>query len=361
MKNHFFKLAICLSVIAFTSCSDDDSNPQGPIEIIIDGAAVAPEVGGPNQPNQVYVDLSTNTTTAIRRDTWDLGFYSGTDFRVTINGSLYMAVAELSTTDIDAISSSTMVVQDLQPQVAVGTFEDASKNFIDAPDGSISATAISEISANAANNKVYLLNLGKEIGTTTPSTGSEAVAGDPRGWKKIRILRNGDDYILQYADLDASTHNEITIQKNPNYNFTFFSFETETTVTVEPERTLWDLNFSVFTNEIEGYGAYGYADFVINNLKADSKAYLIDTEVFDFTYDDFMLADVDDSKFLNDQRGIGSTWRNGGGPSALPTLKETVFYVVHDANGHFYKLKFLALTNPDGVRGYPEFVYSLLQ
>ncbi len=133
-------------------------------------------------------------------------------------------------------------------------------------------------------------------------------------------------------------------------------------VTVEPEKENWDLNFTVFTNEIEGYGSYGYSDFVVNNAKANAKVYMIDTEVeTELSYDNFTLANVDASKFINDQRGVGSSWRNGGGPGALPSLKDNVFYVMSDTDGNLYKIKFLALTNADGERGHPEFVYSLLK
>ena len=40
------------------------------------GGSVAPELGGPNQGNQVYVDLSTGTEKIVERDRWDLAFYS---------------------------------------------------------------------------------------------------------------------------------------------------------------------------------------------------------------------------------------------------------------------------------------------
>ena len=33
-----------------------------------------PEVGGANEPNQVYVDLSSGKMTSIRIDAWDLAF-----------------------------------------------------------------------------------------------------------------------------------------------------------------------------------------------------------------------------------------------------------------------------------------------
>ncbi|MCK8481648.1 HmuY family protein [Psychroserpens algicola] len=361
MTNKLFKLALCISLFAFSSCSSDDDSPQGPIEIVIEGAAVSPEVGGPNQQNQVYIDLSTNTTTSAQRDSWDLGFYSGNDFRVVINGSIYMATAELSSTDIDAINSSTQEVIDLQPQVAVGTFDEANMEFIDAPSGNIASTAIAQISDTDANNKVYLVNLGFEVGTETPSTGSVDVSDDSRGWKKIRVLKNGTDYILQYADLDDTTHEEMTISKNSAYHFTFFSFNTRSIVNVEPQATQWDLNFTVFTNEIQGYGSYGYSDFVVNNSKSNALVYMLDSEEDALSYEEFLLADVDQTKFIIDQRSIGSSWRNGGGPGTLPSLKDNVFYIVNDTDGNLYKLKFLALTNEAGERGYPEFVYSLLQ
>ncbi|WP_339662282.1 HmuY family protein [uncultured Polaribacter sp.] len=360
MTNKFLTFILCAAVFSFTSCSSEDT-PQEPITVVIDGAAIAPEVGGPNEPNQVYVDLSTNTTSVVKRDSWELGFNAGSDFRVTLNGSIYMAAGQLSETNIDAVTSTSTEVQELQPKIAVGTFDATNTAYVDAPDGTITSTAIAEISSTDANNKVYLLNLGDEIGTETPTTGSVDISDDSRGWKKIRILKSGNDYILQYADLDATTHKEVTISKSTTHNFTFFSFNTESEVTVVPEKSSWDLNFTVFTNEIPGYGSYGYSDYVINNTKDNAKVYMIDAAVDSFTYDSFSLTDVDNTNFTNDQRNIGSSWRNGGGPGSLPSLKDNVFYIVNDTDGNLYKLQFLALTNESGTRGYPKFIYSLLQ
>ena len=38
------------------------------------------ENGGSNIPNQVYFDFSSATQTAVRRDTWEIAFYNGTEF-----------------------------------------------------------------------------------------------------------------------------------------------------------------------------------------------------------------------------------------------------------------------------------------
>lgn len=364
MNNKFSTLILCVFALVLSSCSSDDT-PSEPIKIVIEGASISPEVGGPNEQNQVYVDLSTNTTTAIQRDTWDLGFYSGSEFRVVINGSIAMAAAQLTTTDIDAVTSSDQEIIDLQPMVKTNTYSEISMAYIDTPDGDLSGTAFSEVSATNENNHVYLVNLGYEVGTETAATGSINTTGDLRGWKKVRLLQDGSNYILQYADLDDTTHQEVSISKNTNYNYSFFSFNTEATVSVEPEKAAWDLNFTTFTDEVfigaDSYGPYFYSDFVVNNTKADVTIYMIDTDVEAFTYANFTLADVENTNFSNDQRALGSSWRNSGGPSSLPSLKDHVFYVVNDTDGNLYKLKFLALTNPDAERGYPEFVYSLLQ
>jgi hypothetical protein len=318
--------------------------------------SVSPEVGGPNEDNQVYVDLSSLTQTSAKRDSWDLGFYSGSDFRVAINGSIYMAVAALESTDIDAVTEAD--VETLQPQVAVGTFDAANTVYVDDVTGSLDGTAIAAISETDADNPVYLVNLGFAVGTTEPEVGSEAVKGDARGWKKIRILRSGEDYVLQYADLDATTHEEVTISKTAGHHFTFFSFDTEEVVDVQPQADRWDINFTVFTNEIEGFGSYGYADFITTNSLSGALAYQVETATI--AYADFALADVDEASFEDDQRGIGSQWRNGGGPGTLPSLKNDVFFVLKDTDGNLYKIRFTALTNESGVRGYPAFEFELL-
>ncbi|MDO6760467.1 HmuY family protein [Tamlana sp. 2_MG-2023] len=317
------------------------------------GGSMLPEIGGPNQDNQVYIDLSTQSATSVKRDAWDLGFYNGANFRVAINGSVYMAAKALTETDIDAVTEDD--VRSLKSQVAVGTFNAENAAYIDAPNGNIHETAIAEISENNDENPVYLVNLGYEIGTSTPTVGSTAVAGNTRGWKKIRILRAGDDYMLQYADLDENTHQEITISKHPDYNFNHFSFNSNALVSVEPESEKWDINFTVFTNLQDGAGSYGFSDFVLHNRKAGVTAYQVETS--DYNYDDFSISDVNTSLFSEDQTTIGSNWRD----VFERTVFSDKFYIIKDPNGNLYKLKFLAMTNSNGERGYPEFEFKLLQ
>ncbi|MDX6182292.1 HmuY family protein [Flavobacterium sp. Fl-77] len=359
MKKSFLILSFAL--LSLASCSSDD---EASVEIPSVGAVLQPSVGGPNQPNQVYLDLSSEESKSVNRTAWDFGFSTGADFRVVINGSLKMAVKKLETTDIT-------LTQQIDNTVNVGSDTAASKGYVDNPTGVLAGagagvgTAIAEISANDADNKVYLVNLGFGIGTTKPAVGSAAVDGDARGWKKVRILRNGTGYKIQYADLASATFTEKTISKDADFNFTFFSLGTGNTVSIEPQKAKWDINFTTFTNYTPYNGqdvTYGYSDFITTNSKGGTLAYqVVVTDAV--TYANFTKASVVEANFTvsaTDQRVIGANWRIGGGPTTLPSVRTDRFYVVKDASGNYYKVKFLAMTNQAGERGHAAFEYAIL-
>jgi len=329
------------------------------------GKVLVASVGGPNQPNQLYLDLSSGATTSIKRTAWDFGFFSGADFRVIINGSVKMAVKKLETSDIT-------LAQQIDNGVNVGSDTPASNGYADNPTGVLTGagagigTAIAEISVTDNDNKVYLVNLGTEIGTSEPKVGSVAVDGDARGWKKVRILRNGNGYKIQYADLASATFTEKIIEKDPVYNFSFFSLTSGNAVSVEPEKTKWDLNFTTFTNYTPNQGIdviYGYADFITSNAKGGAKVYQV-LVASGGSYADFTKVKVVEANFdasATDQRIIGSNWRSGGGPGSLPSIRTDRFYVIKDAAGNYYKLKFLTLTNEAGIRGHATLEYAILK
>jgi hypothetical protein len=356
-------LFLSIALLSLASCSNDEDTTN--VEVPTVGATLSASVGGANQPNQLYLDLSAEETKSVNRASWDLGFSSGSDFRVILNGSLKMAAKKLETSDIT-------LPQLIDTNVSVGAGETlASNGFVDNPTGVLAGagagigTAIAEISATDADNKVYLVNLGFAISTTQPSAGSVSVDGEARGWKKVRILRSENGYKIQYADLSSTTFTEKTISKDANFNFSFFSLTSGNTVSVEPEKTKWDLNFTTFTNYInmgQGDVTYGYADFITSNSKGGTQAYQVLTATK--TYEAFVKADILEANFTasaNDQRIIGSNWRNGGGPSSLPSIKTDRFYVVKDAAGNYYKIKFLAMTNDAGVRGNATLEYAILK
>ena len=124
------------------------------------------------------------------------------------------------------------------------------------------------------------------------------------------------------------------------------------------------MNFTTFTNYVN-FGTevtYGYSDFIVSNMKGGTKVYQV-LVADGGTYENFTLANVVENNFTvsaTDQRIIGSNWRNGGGPSSLPSVRTDRFYVIKDVTGNYYKIRFLAMTNDAGVRGNPVVEYAIL-
>lgn len=332
-------------------------------EVAVSANTTIAENGGNRLPNVVYVDLSSGAETAVSRVGWELGFYSGTDFRVVLNTAVNrLAVKQLTTTNIDE-------VQLADPNVTTGNYDPAGAAFIDFPYGNLStstdfptATAIAPVSATDADNKVYLVNLGQDI-SATPATGtSAALTGADRGWRKIRILRSGNDYKLQYANIDATTHNEVVISKNTAYNHSFFSLVTGAAVpNAEPQKDKWDLVLTPFMNYTQFNNqnvSYFFGDFVITNSLNRTRAYEVLTS--NVSYANFTLANVTKANFetaaAQDRRAIGANWR-----TTVPlAVKTDRFYVLKDAAGNIYKIKFNSLLSTSSERGTTTFEYVKL-
>ncbi|MGB4775005.1 MAG: HmuY family protein, partial [Daejeonella sp.] len=163
--------------------------------------------GGAAAVNSVFVDLSASTSKSVARASWDLGFYNGADFRVIINNTNGAAAIKIDKTDLKQVTAADVNPASLAIGAGSGTLD-----LMDHPDGDLSKTVIKEITANEADNKVYVIS---RIGGT-PSVND---------LMKIRILRNANGYTLQYAKLDDTNFTTITINKNAAYNFIAFSFD----------------------------------------------------------------------------------------------------------------------------------------
>ena len=118
MKKHI--LFYSLIAIIFASCSKDNNEtnildkpkeeteeplkPSPNTVKSVNGGFYKPNVGGPNQPNQVFIDLSTGEQTAVKRDSWDFAFLCDPkDHRVILNNTIKMAAKKLETTNIDEV------------------------------------------------------------------------------------------------------------------------------------------------------------------------------------------------------------------------------------------------------------------
>ncbi|MFT4153663.1 HmuY family protein [Parafilimonas sp.] len=302
--------------------------------------------GGAAAENTVFVDFSANQQTAVKRDSWDLGFYSGDEYRVILNYMLSGAMA----VQIDKNDLTQVTAEDTAGMVLSQTYSPSDLAKVDDYTGDLSNTVIDEISATDADNKVYILNR------------SGLVAGTSNGWVKLRVLRNSSGgYTLQYADIADAAFNTVDIAKDDTYQFSYVSLESGTAVSVAPAKGCWDIEWglaSYYTSSGASNIYYPFSDLVfINNMDGTEAAEVLTSTV---TYDAFDESSLASVTFSSDRDVIGSNWRATTGSSV--GVKTDRFYVVKDPAGNIYKLKFLNFTTQDGgTRGYPNIEYALVQ
>jgi len=394
MTNKFFKLLLILTAVLVTSCSNDDNGGTAtPTTPPSSGGIIDPEVGGFNQPNRVFVDLSTGSQVAVNRDSWEIAVYNGSENRVYLNSALLVSAAELEgITDITTVTETTNLTSPLTLNALDPTFTpttvtvntvaelmeglpvnyyqygdlNAGISFTDSKEGELTGTAFKEISTTDSENNVYIINLGNEIPTT--NSGTINTTGDARGFMKVRVLTDGNSYTIQYAALSNTTDfSELTVSKDSNYNLTTVSLTDEQIATLEPISSNWDIDFGgVFSY----YGQQGtlaagltYSDYTLHNTLGGVGLYSITVEdettpnYTNFTYD----AIAEASFVYNDRTIIGSGWRSVDFMTGETSVREDRYYIIKDTDDNYYKLRFTAVESQTGERGYPQFQYELLQ
>lgn len=186
-------------------------------------------------------------------------------------------------------------------------------------------------------------------------------------FKKIRVLRNGTGYTIQYANLGDNTFQTANVEKNSSYNFRFFSFASKGVVSVEPAKDRWDLvwGWSFYKALDKGiWIPYAFSDLIFtNSMNGVQVAEVLNTTV---SYESFSETHIAAQTFNTKRDAIGSNWRvtqTGEGLPPVGVLKDR-FYVVKDAAGNVYKLKFISFHagNTDGgTRGYPKLEFKLVK
>ncbi|MBR09980.1 MAG: hypothetical protein CMP48_20120, partial [Rickettsiales bacterium] len=284
------------------------------------------DAGGTDFTQQAYFDFSKNSQTAVDKYSWDLGFYSGSENRVTVNNSANVMARALDVTDLAAVSaedtlgfSAVMSVPNYDPSAGASV-------WIDDQSGDLSLTAFGEISATSDDAKVFIIKRD----------------GEDRNWKKVRVYSTESGYTLEYADIDSEEFNTAEISKNAAFNFVHFDLDNGEVTTI-PEKASWDIVYGTYALRYP-FGAaaipYGFKDYILINRNDTQVAVVTELE-----YSAFAKTDVDGLEFSTSTDAIGAEWRAGGGPTSGPAVYEDRFFVLKDSQGNHYKIQFLSLTD----------------
>lgn len=352
MRKLLSGLLLTACVGTFISCDKDDAPvpvipPSDGKTVTLDGGS-----GGSLAANSVFIDLSTDKATSVARSSWDLKFYSGDQFRVKINNTNGASAILIDKTDINTVSLEDLAEPDT---LAIDMGEEASDlTLIDNPISyGITETVIGEVSATEASNKVYVIN---------PAGGSHTIPFDEDALWKIRVLRKTNGYTLQYAKLSEATFKTLEINKDANFNYQHVSLTAGAILNVEPAKAEWDIQWTWAMYYIPAGPSslpYSFSDLVfINNVGGTQAIEVLTSTV---TYEAYAESNIATATFSPSYDVIGSKWRVTS-PADQAGVKTDRFYVIKDAAGNVYKLKFNSFhANDGGERGKPVIEYKLVK
>lgn len=349
------KLVRNMAVVAFALCPFASCKKDADPLIIVppsSGSSMQLEGGngGASAENTVFVDLSTDKQSSVKRNSWDLGFYCGAEFRVILNYSKAAFARATNKTDINAVSAADTV--GMQLLFNHGNPQLLSSGLIDDLSGDINKTAIPAISAADADNKVMIINRWNDEMNVRDSN-----------FFKVRILRNNTGYTIQYAMLKETAFKTLQVAKDVERDFVGISFITDKIMDVFPAKKDWDIQWGYGTSKTN-FGAdviYPFSDLVtinqLNGVQASSVVYSNEASASD-AFSKFNKDSVAKYTLSNNRWVIGSSWRATTG--TIGVIKDR-FYIIKDAGGNIYKLKFISFTSQDGgTRGRPQIQYSLI-
>lgn len=334
-------IAVALLAVTFTSCKNDEE----PIIVVppSDGSTLTLEGKTAISPyaNIVFADLSKDKQAAVDRKSWNIALTSDSRFRVLLNASYQTTAVVTNKTDINLVTlADAGTTVNLNHDIMDAT----TVSLVDGWDGNMTKTAFAEVSATEAAGLVYLVSF----------EGSK----DKDKWIKVKVSRTANGYKIQHARLGETAIKTLEVAKNADFNLVFVSLENNKSLEVEPKKADWDLSWSYSTYN-SGLGSpYWFQDYVaINDLAGTQAAEILATSTL--TYASFAEANLAGVTFLATRDAIGSKWRTTTGAG----IKTDRFYLVKDAAGNIYKLKFVSMGvgSDGGERGRPVIEYKLVK
>lgn len=121
MKTNFFKVSILAVVIAFSSCTSDDSSGNVVLETKVAKNIYAPQAGGQGQPvSGEFTKFSFSENAIVTNNNWDIAFRGST---IIVNGGTAIGIADEPTrTGVGAVSSVTNTLAGITLFPAANTF-----------------------------------------------------------------------------------------------------------------------------------------------------------------------------------------------------------------------------------------------
>ncbi|WP_083836416.1 HmuY family protein [Nitritalea halalkaliphila] len=229
-------LSVMMAGVLSVSCSEDN-NPVVAVEPTAEEGFIEINGGGASFPNMVFVNLSEEEQVAVPRESWDLSFTNGSGFEVLINGTTGAMAYPTGKQTFEEVEAETMEMLRTEGKLVLDFNNMVSRRYVDDPNNPwVNGTAIQPVSANMAENQVYIYSRGESGAAERP-------------WVLLRVDRESNAYKLTYKEV-GGTERSAVIAKGSDTHMNYFSFTADAVVQVEPARKKWDFVWTAGTNEI---------------------------------------------------------------------------------------------------------------
>lgn len=323
-----------LLILALQSCFKEDvmvsPHPRG--DVLTDTIPMTE-----NYLYQSYFSLDSGKVVSSSVKTiYDLGFEcSSAGWRVILNTGDFMKVADLG------------VVPFGQPYDTTGfTLK------FDKSDGDPDSTAIGMWytitgSDTVSNNHVYAVSRGLDE------------SGNPLGvYQLIFDSLKNNTYYFRYAPLTGGTGTPGKVTKKDDVSYNYFSLKTGAEISLEPPKQTYDLLFAQYTTLLFTSEGIPYPYLVTGVLL---NRHLVVAAVDSSA--DFLSINRDIAltmSYSKNMDAIGYDWKFYNFTTGVYTIRPNLNYIIRSVSGFYYKLRFIAFYNQQGLKGYPMIEYQQL-
>jgi len=287
---------------------------------------------GNNYQNQFFFNLETNEYSVSELTNWDLAFSTSAENNIRINYGR----------DIFAYNTNK---KNLELPVNISPLEWK----YDYPGAPLDSTVFLGWQNALEWSNVYIVDLGRGLQEK-----------DRYLFLQIKALST-ESYKIKFGYLsDTTVKWEVEIPKNDKVNYVYYSLQNQKIINdFEPEKTEWDILFTryrhIFYLDPEGKEPFPY--LVTGVLLNPHKVSMAIDSVSGF--ENITLASVQNLNFSSKEDAIGYAWKNFDYTVTFAyTINPNNIYVVKNAGGAYFKIKFLDFYNKDKQRGYPKFEFQ---
>ncbi|MBM3399021.1 MAG: hypothetical protein FJY15_00470 [Bacteroidetes bacterium] len=334
-------MGLLLMLLFISGCEKDErlyTAPDVPV-----GIQSATFTMGDNYENQVWFEFSTQKTASNAFGIWDIGFSWSEKNNIIINTGKHSAYA---VTYVEGANFRDF------------SYVDVSKHdwIFDNPNGHLDSLSFSgcwesyQMGKAKPKDRLYIINRGAD------SLGSKKFI-------KLKMLgREGASYHFQWGSLTDTVPHDVYISTKNDYNFAYFSFSDEKEVFNEPfTRDNWDMIITTYkqtvTEETLGITLPYILRGVLTNpnkVKVLELNNIVEFNAIDLKYAKALVL----SDFLNE---IGYDWKTWSLTANKYTVNQKKIFIILDAKGNYFKMRFVDFYNDKGEKGYPKIVWELLK